>query len=149
MNIYGDDEIFLVPDVDQIAWSHEAKKKEESLIVLIGEEDDESVYMDLLAKIVTAVGLDYHDDISILKVDHHLVLNMQQLMSQSGRKMIISFGLHEEQFPTQFHKIKYYWIHLNDQRILFSDCLHKISTDQSLKKKLWQSLQEEFKKDKI
>jgi hypothetical protein len=146
MNLYSEDEIFLIPESKAIAFIQKAKNFEESLLVLIGEQDSEPVYLDLLAKICTAVGLKYERDISLLKVVDKEELNLQQLMAYSGKSTILSFGLHEEQFPTQFHKIKYYWIHLNEQKILFSDCLHKISVDQNLKKKLWLSLQEEFKK---
>lgn len=147
MNIYLDDEIFLVPEGEHIDLIQKAKKFENSLIILIGEEDNEPVYLDLLAKICMAVGLVFHEDVTLLQVKATVKLNVQQLMQFSGKGMLISFGLHEEQFPTQFHKIKYYWLHLNEQKILFSDCLHKISVDQRLKRKLWLSLQEEFKKD--
>jgi hypothetical protein len=145
VNNFDKQEIFLLPETQFPDFIQEASDPSKSLMLIVQEQDTGPEMLESLSRICQAAGFDFGTQVSILRTSPDDELSVSNLFDIRPGQSIISFGTHDESLVTQFHKIKYWWIDLNGESILFTDPLSDLLSSKERKVKLWNALQEKFK----
>ena len=145
MEISGYEELFYIPDSFDPIHLQRADDPDHKLGVVISEEDTNQENIELVHNVCQAAGFDPEKQVSIMVLKGSRQLSINDLFAVHPGHPILSFGLHESILNTQFHKNPYQWIRLGEQSILFAHPLSELAGNNTLKRSLWNALQDEFK----
>ena len=102
---------------------------------LLSEQDH------LLAKILTAIKIDFPEDIHLLSLTAGKNISLTSLINSGEVQSILMFGITPSQISFQITLPKYQPIQLQGIKLLCADSLEEIEKTQTLKKNLWTCLQ--------
>ena len=112
--------------------------------IFISYPTNDEPMIDFLAKILSAVKLDLHSDVLILRKTPNNDFSFSSFSQEINIQKVILFGIHPQAIGLQINYQKYHPIKLNDCLFVFADELTAISANQQLKKLLWNALKEVF-----
>lgn len=110
-------------------------KKE--ILILIPESEATQTNLDLLSKILKAIKVDLEKDVFVLKIKPTDRLNVQTIGRDSKFNQIFIFAENAHQLGFNITEKKYQELAWNGYRILLSDGLEKINSQDALKRALW------------
>lgn len=113
---------------------------EKEILILISESEATQTNLDLLSKILKAIKVDLAKDIFLLKTKPTDRLNILTIRQDSKFNQIFIFAESARQIGLNITEKKYQELSWNGYKILLSDGLEKINSQDTLKRALWSVL---------
>jgi len=136
------DLLYKIPERSILDQVKGAFAKRVAVVVLT--ETGSPEYTDFLKKILLAAGLDLENDTLLAELEAGGDLSFMPLLKSKQAESVLVFGLAPKQLGLHLDCPRYQPLRFYGLRFLFADKLSVLEPDQTLKRNLWQALQQMY-----
>lgn len=113
-------------------------------IIFIKKEDNTEDRIELMKKILKAIGLEIEKNAVGYLVEKNTQYRISEYLPATRKMKILIFGMPAKNFNLQITTIPYKIIELNKHQFLFAHSLEELTSNTDYKRQLWEQLQNLF-----